>query len=133
MIFNLFQILTLSLLYSLLFAFIDIYFIKWYRNLTKQDKKLTIVLKSIFVVVTGYPLIIKEPYLIPILILTIWLTFDSLMGLYLKNNPFYLGKNSVLDEKGDELDSKLDQNAKLWWFIRLGIILSYIVFYLLIN
>lgn len=133
MIFNLFQISTLSLLYSLLFCFIDLYFIKWYRNLTKRDKKLTIVLKSVFVAITGYTTILKEPYLIPTLILTTWLLFNSFMGLYLYNNFFKVGKNSVLDDIEDIIDTKDDQIAKLSWFIKLGLIVVSIGIYFIIK
>lgn len=122
----------LAIFYSLLFAYIDIYYIKNYRNLTKKDKRLTYTLRIIFCSITSFKLITENPFITPLLIFSIWLTFDSLMGLYLKNNPFYLGKNSVLDEKGDKLDSKLDQNAKLWWFIRLGLIIGYIIVYFII-
>ncbi len=132
-LFNLFQILTLALLYSLLFCITDLYFIKWYRNLSKQDKKLTIVLKSVFIAITGYSAIIKEPYLIPTLILTTWLLFNSFMGLYLYNNLFKVGKNSVLDDIEDSIDQKDDQIAKLSWFIKLGLIVVSVGIYFIIS
>lgn len=128
----LFHTLNLSITYSLLFAFIDLYFIKWYRNLTKKDKRLTIALKSFFVATTGYSVIIREPYLIPTLILTIWLLFDSLIGLYLYNSIFRVGSNSILDNVGDNLDSKDDNIAKVYWYSRLGLIIISIILYYLI-
>lgn len=125
----LFHTLNLSITYSLLFAFIDLYYIKWYRNLTKQDKRLTILYKSFFVAITGYSVIIREPYLIPTLILTIWLLFDSLIGLYLYKSIFRVGSNSNLDDFGDNLDSKDDNIAKVYWYSRLALIVISIFIY----
>jgi|SRR6188508_1338860 len=133
MLIHLSHILFLASLYSLLFAFIDIYFTKWYRNLTKRDKRLTIVLKSVFVAITGYSTIIREPYLIPVLILLLNLMFDSLTGLYFYNSIYAVGKNSVLDYLGDNIDKKLDQRAKIYWFIRLVLIVVGISIYLISN
>lgn len=118
----LFHTLNLAITYSLLFAFIDLYYIKWYRNITKNDKSVIILYRSIFVAITGYSVVIREPFLIPTLALSIWLLFDTLMGLFMYNNLFKVGKNSIMDDFGDLIDHENDEVAKVYWYGRLGLI-----------
>ncbi len=126
---DVYNVLKLSTLYALLFAFIDIYYIKQYRNLTKADKRKTIVFKSIFVAITSCTIIIKVPFLLPTLLFGLSLLFDSLMGLYIKNKMFYVGSEAVLDDFADNIDGVNDNNAKVYWFIRLVLLITYSLLY----
>lgn len=131
--FNLLITISFSLIYSLIFIYVDIFYIKWYRNLLKKDKVYTLTFKSLFVLLTASYWFYYNLVLIGLLVLCLNLIFDSLAGLYFYKSIFKTGSNSKLDEFADNLDNKKDKYAKLFWYLRFFIILIYIILYLCLK
>jgi len=106
--------MMLSILISVILVLVDYLIIKNYRNLTKQDKKVTTLLKAIGVIPVLF--LFNDIKGVTLSIILISILFDLGIGYLLTGKLFYLGNNSALDELGDKLDGKKD-NYGLVYFI----------------
>jgi uncharacterized membrane protein len=112
------MIIVISILFALIFAFGDYFFIKRVRPLTKKDKYFTYIIKALLLSVICY-------YMFDLTIigtvkvsLATWILFDLLIGYLLTGKLLYLGNNSVLDELGDKLDGKKDNYGLVYFLIK---------------
>lgn len=109
--------MILTIFISLILVLGDYVIIKNYRNLTKQDKKVTTVLKAIGVI----PVLFLFNDIKGVVLSTVLISilFDLGIGYLLTGKLFYLGNNSVLDELGDKMDGKKDNYGFLYFVVKL--------------
>lgn len=120
-------IILLSLSLSIIIVSIDYLIIKKYRNLTKQDKKVTTMLKALVIIPALILFNDIKGVLLSIVLISI--LFDLGIGYLLTGKLFYLGNNSVLDELGDKLDGKKDNYGVVYFIIKIvifGILMIFI-------
>lgn len=106
----------LSIIISFILVLVDYLIIKNYRNLTKQDKKVTTVLKALGIIPVVF--LFNDIKGVVLSIVLISILFDLGIGYLLTGKLFYLGNNSVLDNVGDKLDGKKDNNGLVYFLIK---------------
>ena len=111
------KVMILTIIISFILVLVDYLIIKNYRNLTKQDKKVTTILKAIGVIPVLF--LFNDIKGVVLSIVLISILFDLGIGYLLTGKLFYLGNNSVLDELGDKLDGKKDNYGLLYFGVKL--------------